>query len=132
MVQKSFTIGQTLFKEGVSQVDGVYFIKQGDFEITINSNYADTIGKELNFDAKPQIRTKSPRVIKTITQPKMHIASKDLRLYVLGQFEVIGIEEIIEHTHIRKTTAKCVSLQGQCYFMAIDTFCDFVNQNKFS
>ena len=67
MVQKSFTIGQTLFKEGVSQVDGVYFIKQGDFEITVNSNSADSIGKELNFEAKQQVRTKSPNVIKTLT-----------------------------------------------------------------
>lgn len=56
-----------MFKEGVSQVDGVYFIKQGDFEITVNSNYADTIGKELNFEVKPQVRAKSPKVIKTIT-----------------------------------------------------------------
>jgi hypothetical protein len=46
---------------------------------------------------------------------------------VLGQFEVMGLDEIIENLSVRKTTAKCVSLTGQCHFMALDTFCDFVN-----
>jgi CRP-like cAMP-binding protein len=35
---RSFTLGQTLFKEGISKVDGVYFIKQGEFEITVSSH----------------------------------------------------------------------------------------------
>jgi hypothetical protein len=53
-------------------------------------------------------------------------------LYVLSQFEVVGLEEIIDNSLIRKSTATCVSQHGQCYFMAVDQFCDFVNQNKFS
>ena len=60
------------------------------------------------------------------------MAAKELRLYVLSQFEVVGLEEIIDNSLIRKSTATCVSQHGQCYFMAVDQFCDFVNQNKFS
>ena len=42
MVLKTFTLGQTLFKEGLSRVDGIYFIKSGDFEITISAHHAET------------------------------------------------------------------------------------------
>jgi hypothetical protein len=35
MVPRTFKLGQTLFTQGVSQVDGVYFIKDGGFEISI-------------------------------------------------------------------------------------------------
>ena len=34
MVAKKFPRGHIVYKEGVSEVDGVYFIKSGDFEIS--------------------------------------------------------------------------------------------------
>jgi len=40
---------------------------------------------------------------------------------------VIGLDEIVENINVRKTTARCVSLSGECHFMTLETFCDFVN-----
>lgn len=37
MKEREFTLGQTLFRQGHSEVDGVYFIKNGDFEVTVQS-----------------------------------------------------------------------------------------------
>lgn len=34
MEEKTFIRGQKVFQEGVTPIDGVYFIQEGDFEVT--------------------------------------------------------------------------------------------------
>ena len=136
---RTFTLGQTLFKEGVSKVDGIYLIKKGDFEITVSS-HSTTLASTPRSSQQPEhstlgqlCRSKSSGLLRSLQrEPELRLPLKELRLYVVSQFEVVGLEEIIDNSMLRKSTATCVSQQGWCHFIAIDQFCDFVNQNKFS
>ena len=53
MTLQHFKRGHTLYKEGVSEVDGIYFIKDGDFEMTQDVGLYD---KKVNNGAKRALR----------------------------------------------------------------------------
>jgi len=52
-------------------------------------------------------------------------------LFIIGKNEVFGIEEIVDSVDIRTKTVVCESTTATCFFMKVEQFCDFVNQNKF-
>lgn len=101
---KNFRMGQDVFREGTSPVDGVYFIKSGEFEVTL----------------------KRPKSAANL------IPQRILRLFILSSNEVLGLDEIVQQETVRKSTCTCVSLHGQAHFMPLEAFCDFVNSNKFA
>ena len=52
MEERIFTRGQTVYLEGQSEVDGVYFITQGDFEVTQKIKIDDNKSKQFTLKAK--------------------------------------------------------------------------------
>lgn len=42
MKQVKFTRGQCIFKEGVYKTDGIYFVKDGEFQVTMNKKTNNT------------------------------------------------------------------------------------------
>ena len=52
-------------------------------------------------------------------------------LYIIGKNEVFGIEEIVDNVDNRTKTVICETRTATCYFIKVEQFCDFVNQNKF-
>ena len=56
---------------------------------------------------------------------------KTLRLVILGQNELFGLDEIIEDKKTRTVTVECSSKHGKCYFITRENFIHCVNLFKF-
>lgn len=61
MVPKTFARGNLVYKEGVSPVDGVYFIKSGDFEVTQQVGTKDSKLERAKFAAAKRALSKQTR-----------------------------------------------------------------------
>lgn len=55
-----------------------------------------------------------------------------MQLYLLGMYEIFGMEEIVDMQSLRAFTVVCSSTTGTCYTMPKDHFQDIVNQFHFS
>ena len=152
MKSKKFLRGQKVYREGVSEIDGLYFITSGEFEIT-QSVDSDKTKAELKVAkralSRTQIDTKTKGSNLTLTkQTRSQImlqkissgATKTdgresvtiLRLVILGQNELFGLEEIMENLNFRSKTVECISTRGTCYYLSKEYFIHCVNQFKFS
>ena len=56
---------------------------------------------------------------------------KVLRLVILGQNELFGLDEILEDRKVRAVTIECSSKAGKCYFISRENFIHCVNLFKF-
>jgi hypothetical protein len=57
---------------------------------------------------------------------------KSYRLYIVGNNEVIGLEEIVENSEVRRQTVICHSSEATVYQISRTNFIDCVNQYRFS
>lgn len=55
-----------------------------------------------------------------------------LSLFLVGQHEVIGLEEIVQQSKFRRLNVTVRSTTANAYFMKTEDFIDCVNQYKFS
>ena len=51
---------------------------------------------------------------------------------LLGQYEIFGMEEIIDDIDIRRNTVRCASFEATAFFIKKDHFIDAVNNFKFN
>lgn len=57
---------------------------------------------------------------------------KNIRLCLLGAFEILGLEEVADNKSKRTITAVCASNAATVYFIRRDDFVNSVNLFKFS
>lgn len=57
----------------------------------------------------------------------LHRQNYRTSLYILGVHEVIGLEEIVDGSLKRRTSAICTSTDGECYFISAENFIDCIN-----
>ena len=154
----TFARGQHAFVEGRDEIDGVYFITEGEFEIT--QKRVKTVAEKKGLDILPthnlrilgNLQDKNPVVIlgpggmarqsrSQAMLQKLHVENvlparrttqKVVRLYIAGENELFGLEEIIEDTALRKVSVMCTSTHASAYFISAENFIDCVNQYKFS
>mmetsp|Transcript_46653 Transcript_46653/g.34218 ORF Transcript_46653/g.34218 Transcript_46653/m.34218 type:complete len:82 (-) Transcript_46653:574-819(-) len=72
-------------------------------------------------------------MVSNLKQVKSDISLKQIRLYLLGANEVVGLEEVIDpQNKKRKVTVMCSSNGSVAYFIKKDDFINCINQFKFN
>ena len=141
-----FSRGRTIYREGDTNVDTVYFIKEGEYAVTKAvahdldiPDVEDAEKSKMNRVSPVRIqkiqemmRTRSNKMlaksslglIKTETAKKFIASnrSKTIQLYLLGKNEIFGMEEIVQASAARTFTVTCASTTGVCYKMTRNNF----------
>ena len=63
---------------------------------------------------------------------KVRPIKRKVALYILGQHEIFGLDEIIDNTNFRKTSVVCESTKAMAFFITEENFIDCVNTFRFS
>ena len=133
--EKKFKRKQVLFTEGVDNTDGVYFVKNGEFEVSKKIGISKQDKKQtllnqlglVNEDLKKSMKLNMSK----LPQQK-DISLKNLRLYLLGSNEILGLEEVADNKPKRQMTVVCHSNEADVYFIKREDFVNSVNFYKFS
>lgn len=125
---------QVVFMEGIDNIDGVYFIKNGEFEVSKKVQIDKQNPKEMMVTTLQGLDLKLRESMKVNLQPmaKSDVSLKNIRLYLLGAFEILGLEEVADNKPKRLSTAVCATNQAVVYFIKRDDFVNCVNLFKFS
>lgn len=106
-----FVHNQKVYTENVSATDGIYFICSGEFEISQISQL--DLGTERKQPDPNRVPYKSQQKIQsmilsrsqvqlktktTFAKPSLQMRPQKLRLYLLGNNEIFGLEEIVENS----------------------------------
>ncbi|CDW80269.1 UNKNOWN [Stylonychia lemnae] len=125
---------QVVFMEGIDNTDGVYFIKNGEFEVSKKVkiekqedkahvvNQLQTVNKQLKDSMKINFQH---------TQ-QIDISLKQIRLYLQGANEIFGLEEVADNKPKRLTTVVCSTNQATVFYIKKEDFINGVNLFKFS
>ena len=150
-----FQRGQSVYQEGTSYIDGVYFITEGEFELTQkaikhlrspnnkhepiyshNRKIIANVNESKQNKSLKSVGLNSSRSQATLSKKDIlsHIqqATKVHSLYIAGCNETFGLEEIIEGQSSRTMTVKCMTTTAKALFISTEYFVDCVNKFQFS
>lgn len=137
--EKNLRKGSYIYREGVSETDGVYFVVKGQLERIKEDPYEDKKEKPKEIPKPPtdpkEKDEKSPQKKEETQNPKHAIRNiipafvgRDygVSLTLIEDNEVIGLDEIIQKKKYRQTSVKVVSDTAFILFMSIEDFRDKV------
>ena len=139
MVTKEYIRGQKVYSQGSIAIDGVYFIQDGEFEVTQRLD-SDKTKAEQTMAKKALSRTmnnsQSTRSLfhlqkidggtigarQELNQQSCNVRDsvQTLHMVILGQLEVFGLEEIVGKMVSRMQSVTCLSKIGKCYWLDKD------------
>ena len=147
MSAKEFIRGQAVISEGASEIDGIYFIQDGEFEVTQKLD-TDKTKVEQKTAKKALSRTSKVKELENLqSRSKILLSkidgevtsvkalgrtSKTLHLLILGKNELFGLDEIAQDQQLRMRTVTCISKTGKCYFIEKSDFVRCANRFKFT
>ena len=153
MSAKEFIRGQAVILEGASEIDGIYFIQDGEFEVTQKLD-TDKTKVEQKTAKKALSRTSKVKELENLqsrsrillskidgdvtnvkaldTTKGIGRTSKTLHLLILGKNELFGLDEIAQDQQSRMRTVTCISKTGKCYFIEKSDFVRCANRFKFT
>ena len=116
-----------IYQEG-QEIDGVYFIKRGEFEVTkrCRQERIDEKSKLVNRFENVGENLKKSMFINNINQLGQDISLKSVSVVLLGEYEVFGIEELLFKEPVRIYTVTCTKNDSLAYFCEKQVFIDFL------
>lgn len=88
-ISKEYKRGQVVFKEGSTDINGIYLVSSGEFEI---SRFVEAKGNSLSSAAtESQPFEPNPNKQKLIKKP----AKQKMRVMIMGVHEILGLEELL-------------------------------------
>ncbi|OMJ89114.1 hypothetical protein SteCoe_8841 [Stentor coeruleus] len=106
MTENTFRKNQVLYKEG-SPAEYLYFIKSGEFKITVKEELKVSTGYDESCLLKLKLMRKKNRKV-------------DFHMVIKGKGEIFGQEELEDDNNRRNRTCTCVSTFGQVYMVYIN------------
>jgi CRP-like cAMP-binding protein len=153
--EKSFRRGGCIYREGDSS-EGIYFIKDGDFEVTKRmvqkDEESDLMNNEtvLGFKEKRAISNppssslsnsgsktafsinRCAQIMRNQSVKKRNLLSSkiDIRVSIIGRGQVVGLEDMSRDDSIvvgrHQATVTCLSDKGSAYFLSTENFFGFL------
>lgn len=108
MIENTYRKNQVLYTEG-SPAEYLYFIKSGEFKITVKEELEVPTGYEESCLLKLKLMRKKNRKV-------------DFHMVIKGVGEIFGQEELEDDNNRRSRTCTCVSTFGQVYMVYINVF----------
>ncbi|CDW73238.1 cyclic nucleotide-binding domain containing protein [Stylonychia lemnae] len=125
-----FNRGHVVYKIG-QKVDGIYFIKEGEFELIREINVHKQMESYIAKARQTDMTMGQKLVLKKQTKLKQDPSVNKIRVAILGKGEIFGIEETqVELGDARLNTVICYKNDSLAYYMSLQDFKERVVGDK--
>eukprot|EP00347_Sterkiella_histriomuscorum_P010422 403376361 len=128
-----FNRGQLIYREGKDVMDKIYFIKQGEFEVTKTivlptkkekdiTNYVE--GSHIDYK-----KFKQQQNLLTFNKKLIGPKQEQAQICILGNLDFFGMEEFLNPDKQRLFTITCIKNKSECFYFPKDALGEVAKKN---